>query len=114
LPSRRARELDREPPALELSFAPGELGPRAGGLRLLRREAPARRSEAKGRLLLETWVGEQPAVVVEEADHRGVLLHALEVPCELLAEIGRGAGVRRNGCRAENEGAQARDEGFQD
>ena len=53
-------------------------------------------------------------MLLEEADHRGVLLHRLQVTREAAAEIGRGARVRRNRRDAENEGAQARDDGFQD
>ena len=50
----------------------------------------------------------------EETDHRGALLHRRDVAGESRVETGRRAGLRRGGCGTQNEGAQARDEGFQD
>ena len=53
-------------------------------------------------------------MLLEEADHRGVLLHGLQMPRELDAQPGGGACVGDDRRGAEYEGAQARDEGFQE
>ena len=52
--------------------------------------------------------------LLEEADHRARLLHGRHVLRELGAEVGRGASLRGGRSRTENEGAQARDQGFQE
>ena len=53
-------------------------------------------------------------MALEEADHRRVLPHRLDMVSERSAGVCRGAGVGDEGCRTENEGAQARDQGFQE
>ena len=49
----------------------------------------------------------------KKPDHGGRPLHRRDVSGELGAEIGGRAGLGRGGCENENEGAQARDQGFQ-
>ena len=51
---------------------------------------------------------------MEEADHRRVLPHRLDMVSERGAGVRCGAGVGDKRCRTENEGTQARDQGFQE
>ena len=113
-PLGRALERGEQPLAVGLRLPARECGARTCSLRLARRERALGDPEPDVGLLLEAGVGEEPAVRVEEADHRGRLLHGLHVAGEVGADVGGRAGPRRGRCDNENEGAQARDKGFQE
>jgi hypothetical protein len=109
----RAREPRHKASLLLLALAGRELGADARGLRRPRGEASLRGAEPNARLVGGARVLQEPAVILEEADHRGVLLQRGNVIGELPAEVGRGAGVGRNRRGTENESSETRDKGFQ-
>ena len=105
----RALESGQDASALGVGLAPREPGAGKVGLGLRCRERAVGDPEPKRRLFLEPRIAEEPAVLLEEADHGSRLLHRCDVLRELGAEVGRRAGLGRRRCGAEHEGAQARD-----
>ena len=108
VPQARDGALLRGPGApLALCAGPRRVG--AGS-----RERVACRDEPEPRFLTEARVPQQPAVVLEEANDGRARLHRAEVMRELGRCAAGRAGARDDGSRAENGGAQADDNGFQD
>ena len=110
---RRVLERREEALPLRLRPVPRELRAAVSRLRAGRGQRVTCDTELQRGLLLEAWVGEEPAMLLEEPDHRGRPLHRGHVAGELGAEIGARAGLSRGGRENENEGAQTRYQGFQ-
>ncbi len=110
---RRGLRDDREPVLPHHDAAPRELRARARGIGARCSERVPRGDEPQLRHLAETGIAQEPAVMLEEADHGRALLHCAEVVGQLDVRASGRARARDDGRRTETDGAQADDNGFQ-